>query len=346
MPRRPTSRLSNRAFTLIECLVVIFIIGLLAALLLPAIQASREAARRASCQNHLKQIGAALAGHHSALGRFPAGIRPAERRDSTLVAYSAPFSAYRDLLPYLDQAVAYNATNTANLAPLTGVARASALSQANATVRQTALAVLLCPSDSSNSSPGSTYRFCVGSQPFAMPGPTWLGGDGAFPGLRATSAADFTDGLSSTIGLSERLCGAGSSGQLDRSRDIWFSAYMSTGAASPDNNLTAQICAALTSTHPPAFHDCGRYWLVGSYVETLYNHVLPPNSNVVDCSLNSLNGRLPRISGGALTARSLHPGGANVLMMDGSARFVGASVDLRVWRAVATRAGHELDTSF
>jgi prepilin-type N-terminal cleavage/methylation domain-containing protein/prepilin-type processing-associated H-X9-DG protein len=350
---RQTSATSNNAFTLIECLVVILVTGILIALLLPALQSSRETARRALCQNHLKQVGGALAGYHAARGRYPAGIRPTERSDGILFAAPLQFSAYGDLLPYLDQTVVYNAINFSNQFVNGRVSYANALARENLTVLQTTLEVLLCPSDASGPTPGCNYRCSVGSQPFEMPGPSWMGGDGAFPGLYAMSSSAFTDGLSSTIGASERVRGSGESGTFDRFRDLWFTSYseLAGGQAAPDNQETAEICASLTSAQPPCFRGSGHYWLGGTFQDTLYNHVLGPNSNVTDCSLNGGPGGgrpdvLTRISGGAISARSRHPGGVNVLVMDGSVRFIGDSIDLRVWRAASTRAGAEVNGAF
>lgn len=338
---------TRRGFTLIECLVVVFIIGPLIALVLPAVQSSREAGRRLSCQNHLKQIGVALSGYESARAKFPPGTRPSARSDSVLIAYPLPYSADFDLLPYLDQAVAYNAINlnitTANQNGVV-ISRSNALSPENSTVLRTVAEVFLCPSDGSGLSPGCNYRQSVGSQPFTMSGPAWKGGDGAFPGLFSSSPRDFVDGLSSTVCASERTRGSGGSSGFDARRDLWYTYYMS-GSVAPDNSATARICAALTRSEPPSFKESGKYWLAGAYEETLYNHVLPPNSATPDCSLES-PGPPGQISGGALSARSMHPGGVNALSMDGSVRFVLDSVDLRVWRAAATRAGGEVLTPF
>lgn len=338
----------RRAFTLIECLVVLSIIGILLALLLPAVQSAREAGRRTTCQNHLRQIGLALANHHSVHGKYPAGIKPSPRFDNILFAAPLPFSAHTGLLPYLEQAVLYNATNLLNVV-VNGqvVSYANAKSPANETVLSTMVDILLCPSDSAGPDPGCNYRYCVGSQPFTMPGPSWQGGDGAFPGLIVLSAKDFADGLSCTIGVSERLRGSETSGGFNRSRDLWYSSYMEMTNTSPDNDETARICGALTSAYPPSFNEGGRYWLGSGYKETLYNHVLTPNSRTSDCSVNSGGvGTHGHVSGGAITARSLHAGGVNVLLMDGAVKFARDSINTLVWRALATRSGGETWTDF
>lgn len=102
-------------FTLVELLVVIAVMGLIVALVLPAVQASREAARRAVCANNLKQIGLALANHHSSLREYPAGMKPDGRtKRGTLFGPPSPISAHAQLLPYLDQAVPFNSLNLFN----------------------------------------------------------------------------------------------------------------------------------------------------------------------------------------------------------------------------------------
>ena len=113
----------------------------------------REAGRRTACENHLRQIGLALANHHSVYGKYPAGLKPSQRFDSILFAAPLPFSAHTDILPYLDQAPMYNATNLQNLvANGRIVSYANALSKANETVLNTTVDVFLCPSDGSGQS--------------------------------------------------------------------------------------------------------------------------------------------------------------------------------------------------
>src|SRR4051794_32791391 len=104
---------SRRGFTLIELLVVISIIGVLMALLLPAVQSVREAARRAQCVNNLKQIGLALHNYHSAIGSFPLGGTLTNTNYSTLPMFLGynTWSAHGQLLPYLEQTPLYNAIN-------------------------------------------------------------------------------------------------------------------------------------------------------------------------------------------------------------------------------------------
>src|SRR4051812_42487340 len=131
----------RRAFTLIELLVVIAIIGILVALLLPAVQFAREAARRMKCSNNLKQIGVSLQTFHDTNRQFPPG------RD----AWPAPFSTHARLLPYLEN------SNLQNLIDFTQ----STSTGMNVTAAETPIPLFLCPSDSANGRvPGSTYAGC------------------------------------------------------------------------------------------------------------------------------------------------------------------------------------------
>jgi len=333
-----SSRFRYRAFTLIEVLVATAIIGLLIGLLIPAVQASREASRRAECVNHLKQIGIALASHHSAHGRFPAGITSThETREGEKTA-RGPLSVHYYLLPYLEASSLYNGVNIV----LDGTNRRVSSHSANATVRNTVLNGFLCPSDPNGLRPGNSYRATVG--PYAFEFDTSLrvpgGGHGAFPGFDGTTANDFTDGLSQTVGFSERLQGSDSGSSFHRSRDFWFSGIWELRHPSNSDEVVA-ACAALSTSSPEWWPRSGEDWISARYADTLYNHVGPPNGKGPDCSLNLPFGDPGDLSGGAISARSHHNGGVNALLMDGSVRFVKQDVSLPVWRAIASRAGGE-----
>jgi prepilin-type N-terminal cleavage/methylation domain-containing protein len=127
----------RRAFTLIELLVVIAIIGVLIALLLPAVQAAREAARRTQCANHLSQLILAVHGYESATGFYPAGVRDPAASPILSAPPGLHHSWLIELLPYLEQNNAYAAVNR----------NASVYAAANAPVRSLGLSVLVCPSE-------------------------------------------------------------------------------------------------------------------------------------------------------------------------------------------------------
>ena len=238
------------AFTLMELLCVIFVLGLLIALLLPAVQQSREAARRATCINNLKQIGLALANHHSSFSHYPAGIKPdgVTPRGSPF-ATPSPISVHAQLLPFLDEGLLFNNLNLFNHLTFSRSLPPEALNATNLTIAQLPLAVFLCPSDSTLR-PGNNYRGSDGPNPYLHDGTRWPGGGGAFPGLRATADRDFLDGLSNTAGFSERLQGNGSETWFSASRDVWFSGI--ANLSQPINSdSVARICGGLTSVALP-----------------------------------------------------------------------------------------------
>ncbi len=197
-------------FTLVECVVVMAIIGLLIALLLPAVQASREASRRAQCLNNLKQLGLALYSYEAANRSFALNwgdprVDPARGRPWYIGG--RPYSALTRLLPYLDQQSLFASIN---FSVETFPASESSVFPfpANATAHATNIAVFLCPSDgiSSPSAFGCNYRGNYGIGPgIATNSQTYDSGNGfyTFPGVLGTHS--FPDGLSHTAAYGERL---------------------------------------------------------------------------------------------------------------------------------------------
>lgn len=329
-PRTP------RGFTLIEVIVVITIIGLLVGIALPAVQAAREAARRSQCVNNLKQIGIGLSGFHAANSRFPFGMEPNIKTSAGQERAHTPLSVHGQILGYIEQGVLYNQINH-NLVDGNSKFR----SMMNRTASSIAIDVFVCPSDRAGLSPGNNYRATVGPLPGLHDGTPWPGGGGAFPGLRPTSAQSFSDGLSHTVGFSERTQGSSRESSFDRRRDIWYSGISAIlSPASSDEMM--DICGSLKSNSPPAWTRMGMNWITGRYADTMYNHVCVPNWNKMDCAADYQGtSELGGISGGAITARSAHPGGVHTLMMDGSVHFVSERVSAEVWRAIASRNGGE-----
>ena len=343
----------RRGFTLIELLVVIAIIAVLIALLLPAVQAAREAARRAQCVNNLKQIGLAVANYESAVGSYPPGNEP----------WWTEWSANSMLLPYMEQQPIYNSINFASTRP-TGGAPLMHDGITNSTAEYTKLAVFLCPSDANRlSSPWgpNNYMANSGSAPNSFYGGDGTGSDGAngpmsgpfiFTGTdngqhgTSVKVAAVTDGTSNTAAFSERVKASGSydSGVAP------FDTLKPTSSLSQLNVLPAgqettpqawnKLCTATPPTPNGSGYDravdidndiSGASWSAGLTPDTRYNHVMPPNTWGCRGGVEMSH-----------VASSRHAGGVNVLLLDGSVKFIKQTVSITTWWALGTRAGGEV----
>ncbi|MBI2825395.1 MAG: DUF1559 domain-containing protein [Planctomycetia bacterium] len=326
-----------RGFTLIELLVVIAIIGIMIALLLPAVQAAREAARRSGCANNLKQLGIAAHHFHDAHGHLPTGSDSKQYPDAPNHPYNYyRWSAVAHLAPYFEQG---NTRNLLDLSlPLYGTDRR--VTPANLAGVAMVIPLLLCPSDKqepvADGFGPTNYATCTGT---GAAGGSPFGADGAFYINSATRFADITDGLSQTTLMSESLLGEGPESLSDRAlvnrqRDYAF-VFLFT---SPLSEATCGASSQWNVTNRRGFS-----WANGEFRCTLYNHYAPPNSPVIDCIGAMLSGgKETRETGyGWRAARSAHTGGVNVLKGDGSVAFVIDHIDLTAWQALSTRAQGE-----
>lgn len=329
----------RRGVTLIEVLVVISIVSLLSALLMPAVQQAREAARRASCQSNLRQIGLALHGYISSYSCFPISFTS---RSPIKPYYDGYYSIHVRLLPYLERQPLHSSINfDVGTFPLEtpGIYRLEpeelATIATNMTAVRSSVAVFLCPADSSfPDGAGNNYRGNVG------PGPSMLttaefkdSGKGLFQELGQTSVAMVRDGLSHTAAFSERFVGTGGGSAPEPARDFWPANF---AAFTADQQVSLCMISARPSKRN-VFQDGGRWWFWCGRERTHYSHTQTPNGKVSDC----LN-QMATTARGMATARSYHPGGVNVLMADGAVRFVPDTIDLWVWRGFGTRSGGEL----
>ncbi|MEO8498050.1 MAG: DUF1559 domain-containing protein, partial [Planctomycetota bacterium] len=328
--------IQRRGFTLVELLVVIAIIGILVALLLPAVQAAREAARRMQCQNHLKQIGLAMHNYHGAHRCFPAG-----RMRTLIDGQGRCFSAYAHLLPFLEATTLYDQINfSAN--PDDPAANGTALSQT--------IPFFLCPSDSSrvlqsNIVNGVIVDSAVHNYPLNTDttyslSPRNPGGvpvTGVFFENSWLRLAEITDGTSSTICVSETIKSEGGPTVWDgvsRTNGFVLTAGNDNATNSPELTNYATDChqagLKLQQTR-------GSRWLYGAPGHSMYNHRRTPNDADVDCRgglphSNRTNFWWDRLSLD-VAARRRHPGGVHALCCDGHVQFVGNTVDSSVWRA-------------
>jgi len=332
---------SNRdGFTLVELLVVIAIIGILIALLLPAVQAAREAARRSSCTNKLKQIGLAMHNFHDVRGQFPAGdpekVCPTY---PSVGAFLYRWSWLAMITPYMEQynvykslnmdvpLYTYNGSNSGpgynvhpdNLGPVSGI-----------------IPLFLCPSDTEKKVDelyGPTnYMSCWGSgmPPWTVHEATQT--DGVFYANSTTRFADITDGTTNTAMASESTLWPGGSVSgltAENARDV----MVSLRSLPLDETRCSQIGASASTSRN------GR-WADGWPRYSGYDHYLGPNSSVPDCGVVS------PMRGLWKAARSRHPGGVNLILCDGSVRFAGDSVDRDTWHALGSRNGGETSKPF
>jgi len=342
-------------FTLIELLVSISIISLLVALLLPAVQSAREAARRAQCANNLRQFALALQAYHDAFGSLPPGrIKSYDPRyagpkppcTSSIVDKSLEVFS----LGFMEQTTVYNAINQS----------LAIIGAENSTIHSVAVSTLACPSDplsgwARDLNPGAltkygvpdparmvftSYAGMIGSLPVlaqplpsttcVVPRPLFAQCNGVFNDLAPIRLASVTDGLSNTIFMAEKA---------------------------------TTILQELNALNPQYAAQHGWY-ITGNLGDTLITSLYPPNA----CDKVAL----AAMTAWTNSASSMHPGGLNVLMGDGSVRFIkdsiqswpsdpitgnpagasqngqGAWVNLPpsgVWQALSTRAGGELVSS-
>jgi len=295
------------AFTLVELLVVIAIIGVLVALLLPAVQAAREAARRGSCQNQLKQIGLALQNYHDTHLTFPTGHVMAPNCSTQRISWAGL------ILPQIEEENLYEQydLNSNWWAP------------GNQGVRDVEVAAFVCPSDITVPIFNSTHNFGfrgnyaanvgVGtyqrnqcSSPAAQTGLTVKG---PFVMNSKTRFRDITDGTSTTVAVAEiRRVAA------DDSRGALF--------ADAGSNLYA--------------HDFTPNTLSADITERC---VSQPEKGMA-CTSNGAGG--PH----RMSAKSLHPGGAQVVFFDGSTHFVSETIAIGTWRALGSMSGGEVVGEF
>jgi prepilin-type N-terminal cleavage/methylation domain-containing protein/prepilin-type processing-associated H-X9-DG protein len=361
-------RVQERAgFTLIELLVVIAIIAVLIALLLPAVQAAREAARRIQCVNNLKQIGLALHNYHQANDCFPPAGLPVITATGSQLQQNASFSAHARMLQFLEHQPLYNAMNF-NYGCFNSVDAYG--NAANSTVTHTRLNIFLCPSQAppnfkinrdlgqSFDAPGNNYFASYGSTLEFDGAQTASPPNGVFQHRgSAIGMRDVSDGTSNTVAFGEWKIGSGTTSFATIPSDIvWINAfpnwpdggkqgspYMQLPLGNINNAFLdwIQKCAA-ASAPANRYGEVGEAWAfaLSGYTRGTIN--LAPNPKTPGCMWQKPG---TQNSGGAFGLASFHPGGANVLLCDGSVRFLKDSINLNAIWALGSRAQGEIISS-
>jgi prepilin-type N-terminal cleavage/methylation domain-containing protein/prepilin-type processing-associated H-X9-DG protein len=356
----------RRGFTLIELLVVIAIIAVLIALLLPAVQAAREAARRSQCSNNLKQLGLAMHNYHTALNSFPMGASLNPYAVGATTSWNC-WSAQALMLGYMEQTPLYNAINFC-YAPEWANNPAYFI---NLTVSNSVIATFICPSDgnsgklNNNGNPAlNSYAASQGTTTYGYPFSdtdytTYHKSTGAFAYQQAYSIAQFSDGTSNTVAFSEWVVNNSNPGQkpgnatgnagttANRTNDVeslGTSLQQAIQIVQSDWNL----CSAkfMSAGNAGVGNGPGFRWTTGAMGYSMFNTVVPPNGggNVkwsacrMDCCVQAQHADY-------VNAMSNHPGGVNVLMADGSSKFIKSTVSVQTWWAIGTRGSGEVISS-
>lgn len=320
----------RRGFTLVELLVVIAVIGVLVALLLPAVQAAREAARRSQCLNNLKQIGLGMHNYETLVKTYPpsACLTP----NNT----GGAWSAQARILPFLEQGSVFKGINF----------NYSYSHPTNSQVPPMRLSLFVCPSEISdtvrNNSSGVKVHYPIN---YGVNQGVWLVydplarfGTGMFyPNSMMTTGA-IRDGLSSTLCAAEVA--------------MWSPSYRNLGGTPTQPTDPAQICTmgGTPKMGLTLYENTGHTeWVDGKVHQTGFTTCFTPNRNVLcpgspyenvdwtSWTETSLTGSAYIESTfAAVTSRSYHPGVVNVVFMDGSARAISEGVDLSTWQAFST----------
>lgn len=358
------------AFTLIELLVVVAIIGILVAMLLPAVQASRETARQMQCKNNLKQIGIAVHNYHDTFGSMPVTLTGSDNADGG--CGSGFYSWLSFLLPMVDESalhegIDFNLSLSAHCDyEFDGDYLDYSLpaTHTNAAEAAKVVSTYLCPTDPGGAThltlqaetAAGSYAANVG-WPRGSTGPRGKGPilrqNGVFGLLNPGSPdpwqkprvkfRDIRDGLSNTAAVSERVIsnlftfdGTFGGRFIAESVPVSMQSFCAGGGGTRSLGQWANFCRSVSVADAPYSQSHGHAWISGwTFAANTYMHVM------------SINERSCHVYGGEddgmnlVTASSHHAGGTHVLMADGSVNFRSVHIDQELWWALGSADGGE-----
>jgi len=330
---RNAQRTRQLGFTLIELLVVIAIIGILMGLLLPAVQAAREAARRMSCSNNVRQMGIALHNYHDTFRRIPPSS--IHRTDAT----SDSWSVQARLLPFIEQGNLQNLIDWSRPYSQQG------------SVAKTRVPVYICPSevndqirlDPQPSDPNfAHYPLNYGANMgewFVYSPTNRTTGTGIFLVNGRNTFASVLDGLSNTLAISELKA--------------WTPYLRDSGSPSTLGNSAPTDPVTLSALGGSFKTNSGHTeWVDGRIHQTGFTTTFAPNTKIphtvsgqlydIDFNSSREGKSITNTTYAAVTSRSYHTGGVQVGFADGSVRFLSQTISLATWRAIGSTAGGEI----
>jgi prepilin-type N-terminal cleavage/methylation domain-containing protein/prepilin-type processing-associated H-X9-DG protein len=340
----------NRAgFTLVELLVVIAIIGVLVALLLPAVQAAREASRRSQCMNNMRQLALGALNFESSRGSYPLARRKGFKKVGEVETSISQWGHLALILPHMEGSNSFNQIDFEEKTD-------------SSPVRLHKFSFFTCPSDpedrmnndtcsaggiwldagrtsyygNGGSNPGETVEDPPGSKVYIERN------NGVFVTNLWVKIKQVTDGTSHTALYTERVQGDGDRDIVEVESD-WLKMGGATGDSAED---TYKACSSIANPQvlkgAGGQYCCGgRNWVHGDYGTSRYTHIMPPNSLSCTHGAGNLTAIPVNEEGTATTASSRHTNGVNLAMCDGSTHFVSDSVDRNVWNAAGSRDGDE-----
>lgn len=329
----PRPRFPRRefGFTLVELLVVIAIIGILVALLLPAIQAAREAARRSQCSNNLKQLGLGLHNYHDTHAWFPPGVLANGLNAGTTPPTNMSWMPM--LLPFIEQSALHE-----QLLPYM-VTRAS--SNFPSELMNSVIPPLMCPSDP------------------AAPKTGLIHGDSTPPG---GNPPDNNDGFSGNYLLchgsqlvtqNNNPATPGAAFGNDMNGMFYYKSRIRMASITDGTANTVMGAEIITLPETATSHRDwrGRYYRA-EHLSSIFSTNQPPNTTLSDycrtCQAPALK-EAPCTANTDLQylfARSFHPGGVQAVLADASVRFIPNNINTQVWRDLGTREGGESSTAY